>query len=463
LVTTAGACKLKAETEVKTVLNEKEVELSAAAEGLGTATCPESLTFKVQGIENVFLGLTGCIITVFPQTLTNLAFENKPKTGSATEAEVTTKAEVAELKSKGTSGCGLTGGIAEFKAEYRKGKISSAITGETAEIEPPGNPAETVSRNKRETKNRVATEGEVTEKSAIVKGIPSTTGILAGYEASSPGTAKIAQAPEVTVKAVLNATEVELSSPVQGTGTATEKAKLVFEESLPESGAVGVNEPHWYSQNLGLPAQSGGKGAEGLDIVSWGTLTLKSIVIGELTCQNEFGGDVYNPGGSEFASINNEKGEAEIGKLKVDAFQAYDCTDTECEGTLKTKMSVTSEGLGLTVNGAKEAEFGEWEGELLPAGTEISVGNEAAVSATQIKFLLLCPETTGGKLETHAKGRLHPAIENGTSKGSAPAVLTFTEGTSGELEIGTTKDGKVKGKVKTMGFETAEFLSNKAP
>jgi hypothetical protein len=263
---------------------------------------------------------------------------------------------------------------------------------------------------------------------------------------------------------VLSATAVELSQVVQGSGTTTEKVELVFEESLPESGAVAVNEPHWYSQNIGLTAQSGGAGAEGLDILSWGTLTLKTLALGELTCQGAAGGDIYNPQGSEFASINNVTGEAELGKGKFDGFEAYDCTDTECEATLKTKATLIPEGLGLTVNAKKEAEFGEWEGSLMPSGTQVSIGNEEAVSPTQIKFTVLCPETTAGKIESHAKGKLTPKIENGTAKGSAPGVLEFT-GTSetGELEIGTVKEGLVKGKVKAMGYEGGEFIADKAP
>jgi hypothetical protein len=94
-----------------------------------------------KSIENVFVGLTGCIVSVPAQSgLKSLEFRNEPNTGT-TEQEVTLRAEVSRIKSKATSACGLAIGTAEFEAEYRGGKISTAGGLETAEIESPGHPA----------------------------------------------------------------------------------------------------------------------------------------------------------------------------------------------------------------------------------------------------------------------------------------------------------------------------------
>jgi hypothetical protein len=141
---TVRGSHIPAGTEVERVINEHEVELSGPpVGGVGTKTVNESLTFQSPGIRLVFLGLMPrrCTITVFPQSLKGVEYKNEPKAGTA-EQEVTTAIEINELKAKATSACGLAVGEAEFKDEYRAGKIGSPI--ETAEIEPPGHPADVV-------------------------------------------------------------------------------------------------------------------------------------------------------------------------------------------------------------------------------------------------------------------------------------------------------------------------------
>src|SRR5438105_4920970 len=90
------------------------------------------------------LGLTGCVVTVFPQTgLESLEYKNEPKAGTSTQ-EVTTEIELGKIKSKATSACGLGIGEAEFKGEYRQGKIPTIGGIEEPEIEPAGHPATVV-------------------------------------------------------------------------------------------------------------------------------------------------------------------------------------------------------------------------------------------------------------------------------------------------------------------------------
>src|SRR5437660_11508294 len=147
---------------------------------------------------------------------------------------------------------------------------------------------------------------------------------------------------------------------------------------------------------------------------------------------------------------------------KVDSFSAYDCTNVECETTLNSKESITSEGLGVAVEGGVAKSL-EWEGKLVNGSpTRLKVGNLTLNSPTQIKFHILCPKTTSTEQNSKAKGELTPEIENGTSAGASPSKLSFGAG-SGELEIGTTKEGKVTGSLKTMGYEGGEIISSANP
>src|SRR5207248_1544956 len=61
---------------------------------------------------------------------------------------------------------------------------------------------------------------------------------------------------------------------------------------------VGINEPHWYENHVAIAKQSGGAGEEGTDVVSWGKLALNTVTLGVIECENEFGGDLYNPEGA---------------------------------------------------------------------------------------------------------------------------------------------------------------------
>jgi hypothetical protein len=217
--------------------------------------------------------------------------------------------------------------------------------------------------------------------------------------------------------------------------------------------------PHWYENHVALGPQSGGPGEEGEDTLMWGksVLTDAGAGIGTAECLTEWGGDVFNPEG---ASVS-----AGPGETKIDAFAAYDCTSTVCEATDKSKLSVEPEGLGVAVNGAKEAVSLEWEGKLAepqPGLVRLKLGNAKPGSPTQIKWHVVCPETTvsGGSYNKKWKGELAPEIENGTAIGSAPTKLTFN---SGELEVESTLEGKVTNKLKLMGYEGGEIVSTKTP
>jgi len=210
--------------------------------------------------------------------------------------------------------------------------------------------------------------------------------------------------------------------------------------------------PHFYINHSPLGAQNGGPGQEGTDILAWGKLVLETKTIGTITCENEFGGDVYNPeGGGVIEEVNLE--EKPAGEAKVDAFAVYDCVNAECENTFKSKLEIIPEGLN---------KFGEWEAKLFEeAGVvRLKVGNKTVGSATQIKFLIACPPNGLGEIKTPSRGELTPKVKNGTLIGSAPAKIEFGAG-SGELELAGVSEGKVNGSLKAMGYESGEIISTK--
>jgi hypothetical protein len=211
--------------------------------------------------------------------------------------------------------------------------------------------------------------------------------------------------------------------------------------------AVAQAEPHFYSNHVGLPAESGGPGAEGKDFLAWGRLTLITKTLSPLTCFTEWGGDAYNPEGPSGAAP---------GEAKVDAFAAYDCTEETCEAALNSKMELITEGLN---------KFGEWEAKLAEPELGIirlKIGNKTPGSPTQIKFLISCPNTGLGEVKAPAKGELTPKIKNGTLIGSAPSKGEFGAG-SGELEIISTTEGTVTGNLKVMGFAEGEIITTSNP
>jgi hypothetical protein len=202
--------------------------------------------------------------------------------------------------------------------------------------------------------------------------------------------------------------------------------------------------PHFYKNKVLAPEESGGPGAEGTDIIAWGTLTLITKTVGTITCLNEMGGDAYNPIGGG------------AGEGKIDAYAVYDCTNELCEIAFKSKQEIIPEGL---------EKFGEWEARLTEAVAgkpRLKTGNSELNSPTQIKFLIECPPAGFGEIKVKSKGELSPLVQNGTAVGSAPSQLKF-DAESGELEIANAKEGKVEGSGRGMGYEGGELLTTKNP
>jgi len=221
-------------------------------------------------------------------------------------------------------------------------------------------------------------------------------------------------------------------------------APLLVIASLAVMPAAAQAVPHFYSNKVILPEESGAPGAEGKDVIAWGTLVLQTKTVGVITCLNEFGSDVYNPVGGG------------AGEAKVDAYAAYDCTNELCETTFASKQEIIPEGL---------EKFGEWEAKLTEAVVgkpRLKTGNSTLNSPTQIKFLIKCPPAGLGEINTKSKGELQPLVVNGTAIGSSPSKVTF-DAESGELEIANVKEGKAEGSLKILGYEGTELISSKNP
>jgi hypothetical protein len=217
---------------------------------------------------------------------------------------------------------------------------------------------------------------------------------------------------------------------------------------------VGINEPHYYENHVGLTAQSGGPGQEGNDVLMWGKLNLASTEIGTSICQVVGAGDIYNPGGGGAFGFGN----AAAGASKIDAFHPFDCEEKvgeTCETAHAETLSVEPEGL---------SKGGEWEATLSGPPVHLKIGNKTAKSPTQIQLGVVCG--TGANYTGKWTGLLEPEQEPGSSIGSAPAKLQFNTGSlEGARTLPTvgSEEGKVTNNLKMMGFEGGGIVSTKNP
>jgi len=223
--------------------------------------------------------------------------------------------------------------------------------------------------------------------------------------------------------------------------------------------AAAQAEPHFYKNGTVLKAESGKQckepspcfeespgehAGEGLPIIAWGTLVLETKTVGTITCQNEFGGQIWNPTGGG------------AGETSVRAYNAYNCTNEACEAGFKAKQEIIAEGLG---SNETTKEFGQWLGKLTEpvVGTfRLKIGNTVENSPTQIKFLIKCGVATEF-IKVKSTGELTPKLINGTVIGSGPAKIEFGTG-SGELEISKVKEGKVQESLKAFGYGAGEVI-----
>jgi hypothetical protein len=179
-------------------------------------------------------------------------------------------------------------------------------------------------------------------KVLVTGGTPNGPGVLASTELYDPATGKF------------EATAGPMTSPrANHTATLLNTGKVLVAGGT--SSAIPFT-PHFYSNKLVLPEESGGPGAEGKDIIAWGTLTLETKTVGTITCRNEFGGDAYNPVGGG------------AGEGKVDAYTAYDCTSEVCETVEKSKQEIIPEPRNVWRVGSQTHRSGRGQAPRLKIG-----------------------------------------------------------------------------------------------
>ena len=178
---------------------------------------------------------------------------------------------------------------------------------------------------------------------------------------------------------------------------------------------------HWYRNNVLLPE------GEKVFTVSWGTLALETAA-GKVECKNVIGGYSENPVG----------GGAGVGAIQ--SFNAYECVDS-----CPVVYTRTAEGL-------------PWPTELIEVG-----GIERdQIKNIHIRFKCFNPGPPEEVFEnTVYSGNNDPVTHNGTSA-VKPSILQYTVGT-GEEELVSPELGKgtTEGKLKTIGYETSEVITNK--
>jgi hypothetical protein len=209
---------------------------------------------------------------------------------------------------------------------------------------------------------------------------------------------------------------------------------------------VGLNEPHWYKNRVGLPPSE-----DGLRVMMWGAPTVTAAGVGTVTCETMWLANIYNPEGFSAS--------ARAGEARIRAYESAYCEAPVCESTLNSKAYIEPEGLGVTVNGTT-AEARTWEAKLTAGSlTRVKIGNKTPGSPTAIKWHVVCPKTTGEEYNKSLTGELAPEFINGTSIGASPSLLEFN---LGELEVGSEK-AQVRGKLKLMGYEIGDLTTVKAP
>ena len=178
---------------------------------------------------------------------------------------------------------------------------------------------------------------------------------------------------------------------------------------------------HWYKNNVLVPE------GEKVFTVSWGTLALESAA-GKVECKNVIGGYSENPIGGG------------AGVDAIQSFNAYECVDS-CPVVFEVK-----------------AEKLPWPTELI----EVAGVQRDQTKKVAIRFKCYLPGPPEEVfLNTVFEGNNDPATHNGTSA-VKPSTVQYTVGT-GEEELVSSEVGKgtTEGKVKTIGYETSEVITNK--
>jgi alpha-tubulin suppressor-like RCC1 family protein len=184
--------------------------------------------------------------------------------------------------------------------------------------------------------------------------------------------------------------------------------------------ALTAQQPHYYSNQVPV-------GSEPVNLISWGTLTLRTVAggSGEVTCHSAEAGTVANPAGAG----------AGVGSTQVLA--TFDCESTTCPYT----SVVTAESL-------------PWPSVLEYEGSVIRV------KTTGVKLKIDCQKEGKSEGSETFVGADQPSFHRGTSA-LHPGFLEYDPG-AGSLEKEGSKGAvlaKIEGEVKVLGYDEQELIN----
>ena len=216
---------------------------------------------------------------------------------------------------------------------------------------------------------------------------------------------------------------------------------------------------HWYSN--GTRVEEGKKEP----YVSWGAVSFTGSKGGASTeCHAEVTGYVENPRGAAEGAFEGE------GAQTIEAFNAYNCVNTECEAE-GGSAGVLAEQLPWPASLSEEVK-GTFR--LASAGVQLFVHCQRSSSAPTEKAgsgsFAGFEERKSSEYNspgaatctTNGGGSMKPKVVTGSSTGK-PTKIQFTAGAGGELECGAAGKLTTTGNLKIQGFEESELVSVKNP
>src|SRR5437763_1459043 len=330
------------------------------------------------------LGLTGCVVFVFPQTgLKSLEYKNEPKAGTATQ-EVTTEIELSKVKAKATSACGLGIGEAEFEGEYRQGKIAINHGIEEPEIEPAGHPATVVFQGFAEaTKAQEAIEVMEPESPTVTSVEPKAGPAAGGTSVSITGTeftgatAVKFGSTAATSFTVTSGSSITATSPA-GTGTVD-----VTVTTPAGTSAISEADRFTYGPTVTKVEPNVGPAAGGTSVTITGTkftgataVKFGSTAATSFTVTSESSITATSPAGTGTVDVTVTAPSGTSATSEADRF-TYGPTVTKVEpnvGPAAGGTSVTITGTGFA--GATAVKFGS------TAATSFTVTSGSSITAT---------------------------------------------------------------------------------
>jgi hypothetical protein len=221
--------------------------------------------------------------------------------------------------------------------------------------------------------------------------------------------------------------------------------------------------PHWHQNLVAAPIEEGKK----VPFISWGTLAFSPSKGASTECRDMSAGYVENPNSKVPGSRAFEAPGVEF----VEAWDSYNCTNTECEAT-GGKMLVTAEQLpspGVLTGAEKGTTRLESTAVQLFVHCQLARLTPTEKLETEGPFAGRSERTSKeynlpGAITctSSAPGSLTPKELSGTGTGKQTKTV-FSSGTGSELECGAGGKLTVTGSLKIQGYAESELLTATSP